>query len=108
MKTRAPEVRDRLSAFACNWGRLLRSDVGRRELGPTMRNALPLLFVSLVLGCATLPKADQELFAAIKRDDALEVERLAVSGANINAKDDRDHERLPPLAWVAVWGSSKS
>jgi ankyrin repeat protein len=73
-----------------------------------MNHVLWATVVLLVVGCATLPKAEQDLFAAVRRDDAPEVQRLAAAGANINVKGDRDHEGLPPLAWAAVWGSNKS
>jgi len=58
--------------------------------------------------CATLPKVDGDLFAAVQRDDASEAARLAASGANINAKGDREHDGLTPLAWAGVWGSSRT
>jgi cytohesin len=64
--------------------------------------------VLLAGGCAAVPKVDQDVFAAVRRDDAPEVQRLAAAGANINAVGDRTHEGLPPLAWAAVWGSTKS
>jgi ankyrin repeat protein len=40
------------------------------------------------VGCAeTLPKADRDLFAAIKRADAGEVQRLLASGADVNRNE---------------------
>jgi ankyrin repeat protein len=50
------------------------------------RSSLLLLLLSGV-GCATLPKPDQDLFAAAVRDDTREVERLLATGANVNARD---------------------
>jgi len=37
----------------------------------------------MVVGCATLPKPDRDLFAAVGKDDANEVQRLASAGANM-------------------------
>ena len=55
-----------------------------------------------------MPKANRDLFAAIKEDNAAEVERLLASGANVNVKDAQAFDGLPPLAWAGVWGSSKA
>jgi ankyrin repeat protein len=69
----------------------------------------PLLLLLLVVGCAaTLPKADRELFAAIKADDAAEIDRLLVSGAQVNVPHDAYFGGLPPLGWASVHGSTKA
>ena len=67
-----------------------------------------LLLLSSAVGCATVPKADRDLFAAIKEDNASEVERLAATGANVNVKHDQSYDGLPPLAWAGAWGSTKA
>jgi len=100
------------SPDACFLRRLLdeRRGVGslRERRAGMMHQLLVGAIVLLAVGCATVPKVDQDLFAAVRRDDAPEVQRLAAAGANVNAKGDRAHEGLPPLAWAAVWGSTKS
>lgn len=73
-----------------------------------MRRCAPLLFLAFVVGCATVPKADRDLFMAIEKDNAAEVERLLASGANVNVKHDKAFGGLPPLAWAGVWGSTKA
>ncbi|HEY7376441.1 MAG TPA: ankyrin repeat domain-containing protein [Polyangia bacterium] len=73
-----------------------------------MRGIASLLLVVAAAGCAgTLPRADRDLFTAIKRGDAGEVERLLASGANANVKPVRDYDGLPPLGWASGWGSTK-
>jgi ankyrin repeat protein len=67
-----------------------------------------LLLLSAAVGCATVPKADRDLFAAIKENNASEVERLVASGANVNVHHDQSYGGLPPLAWAGVWGSTKA
>lgn len=49
------------------------------------RSALLLLLSSL--GCATVPRADPDLFAAAAQNNTAEIERLLATGANVNARD---------------------
>jgi ankyrin repeat protein len=67
-----------------------------------------LLLLSSAVGCATVPNADRDLFAAIKEDNASEVGRLVATGANVNVKHDQSYDGLPPLAWAGAWGSTKA
>jgi ankyrin repeat protein len=60
------------------------------------------VFFSLAAGCATLPKVDRDLFAAVKADDSSEAARLLAAGANINARSTDDgtplHKAMERLA----------
>jgi len=67
-----------------------------------------LLLLSAVVGCATVPKTDRDLFAAIKDDNGGDVERLVAKGANVNVKYDQFYDGLPPLAWACAWGSTNA
>jgi ankyrin repeat protein len=64
--------------------------------------------LSAAVGCATVPKADRDLFAAIREDNASEVERLVATGANVNGTHAPSYDGLPPLAWAGAWGSTKA
>jgi ankyrin repeat protein len=56
--------------------------------GNAVSRVASLLLLLSAVGCAgTLPKPDRDLFAAIKRGDAGEVDRLLASGANVNGVD---------------------
>lgn len=69
---------------------------------------LSLLCATVVLSaaaCSTIPRADQDLFAAARANDTAKAQRSLAEGANVNARDDRSFEGLPPLAWAAGWGS---
>jgi len=74
-----------------------------------MRKYLSILLPLFIIGCApaTLPKVDQDMFAAIKADNKQEVERLIAAGANVNVQNDQG-DGLTPLGWAAVWGSNKT
>jgi ankyrin repeat protein len=61
----------------------------------------------LMTGCATLPKADRDLFGAIEADNAAEVGRLLASGAKVNVPHDGYFDGLPPLGWASAHGSTK-
>lgn len=67
-----------------------------------------LLVLVSAVGCATVPKADRDLFAAIQEDKAGEVARLLAGGVNVNVKHDDSYGGLPPLGWASVWGSTKA
>jgi ankyrin repeat protein len=73
-----------------------------------MKKCSLLLLLSAAVGCATMPKADRDLFAAVKEDNASEVERLVATGADVNVNADQSYDGLPPLAWAGVWGSTKA
>ena len=71
-----------------------------------MKTSSLLLFLSLAVGCATLPTVDRDLFAAGKADDAGEVARLVAAGANVNSRTRAGgtplHEAMEPLALAPV------
>jgi len=78
------------------------------RVGGTVRSVL-LSFLVAAAGCfGTMPRADHDLFAAIKRDDGREVERLLSSGANVNVTLDPAYDGLPPLAWASGWASART
>lgn len=65
-----------------------------------MRTSASLLLLVSAVGCAgTLPKGNLALFAAIKRDDAGEVERLLASGAAVNGASERGNTPLHVAAF---------
>ncbi|HET6147549.1 MAG TPA: ankyrin repeat domain-containing protein [Polyangia bacterium] len=66
------------------------------------------LLVLAVVGCATMPKADQDLFAAVKADNAGGVERAVATGANVNGKHVGRYVGASALGWAGVWGSMNS
>lgn len=77
--------------------------------GDTLKRLPSLLLLLLAVGCgATLPQADRDLFAAIKADDAPQVQRSLVSGANINVARDSYYDGLSPLGWASASGSTKA
>src|SRR5689334_5803725 len=45
-----------------------------------------LLFLLPAVGCATLPKADRDLFIAAQADDPREVDRAIRQGADVNVR----------------------
>lgn len=66
------------------------------------------VLVVLATGCASLPKADRDLFAAVKADDPQSVERSLAAGATIEVRNDADCDGLSPLGCAAGWGSARS
>jgi ankyrin repeat protein len=74
-------------------------------------SCLSPLLVAVALtaaGCATLPKVDQDLLAAVRADNVAEAERLLAAGANINGRSVLYHDGSSPLAWAAEWGAERT
>ena len=72
----------------------------------SIKSYLALWLMALVVGCSSaLAGSNGDLFAAIKANDAQQVERLLEAGADANG---RNNEGLTPLFWAAVWGSDKA
>jgi ankyrin repeat protein len=70
------------------------------------RSFPPLAAVFFLLtGCATLPKADQDLFSAVKSDNPVDVARSLAAGARLDVQSDRYCGGSPPLGCAARWGS---
>src|SRR5580765_4749042 len=77
--------------------------------GNSMRRFVALAFLVVAAGCAgTIPQADRDLFAAIERGDAGDVERSLASGANVNVAHDSEYAGLPPLGWASARGSTQT
>src|ERR1017187_4073681 len=47
-------------------------------------------------GCATLPKADQDLIAAVEADNTKEVDRSLTAGARLDVQSTQYCDGLPP------------
>ena len=77
-----------------------------------MKGDFPCRAIALALcmlaGCATMPKADQDLFLAVQADDPRAVEQSLASGARLDVHDGRYCEGLPPLGCAARWGAVAS
>jgi ankyrin repeat protein len=67
-----------------------------------------LLVLLATMGCATLPKADRDLLAAVEKDDSSGVDRSLAAGARLDASHERSCEGLPALGCAAWFGSVKS
>jgi ankyrin repeat protein len=68
--------------------------------GNVMRRSVSLLLLLAAARCAgTLPRADLDLFAAIKRGDTGDVERLLASGANVNGASEHGTTPLHVAAY---------
>lgn len=69
-----------------------------------MKRLIVIVLMLFAVGCSTQPtKQEQDLFAAIKSDDPLQVETLLQSGIDINIKSASKHN-LTPLGLTALWG----
>jgi ankyrin repeat protein len=67
-----------------------------------------LLVLTSAVGCAGIPKADRDLFAAIEGDDDAKIDHLIALGANVNVTSPERYEGLPPLAWASGVASPKT